>query len=297
MTKRYDEDPIDPNCAAQHIAPWMIEPIWFNKAVCEVRAGTWQIQSFHEDQPVARTLYTIDNNGIATIEIVGPLMKGDSKFGGTSTVRTRRAIRLAVQDSQVGGIMLVIDSPGGTVSGTSELGADIKLADSQKPVFAHIDDLGASAAYWAASQARFISANDTAEIGSIGTVAVVVDSSEQAAAEGIEVHIISTGAYKGAFADGAPVTPEHLAYMQDRVDNLNGHFLKAVSKGRKMSMAQVGKVADGRVFGAAASQELGLIDKVQRLDVTQAALAKEIKSMGTPRRNRASAKIRLAELT
>ena len=147
-----------------------------------------------------------------------------------------------------------------------------------------------------ASQARFISAGETAEVGSIGTVAVVEDTSEQFAAEGIVVHVISTGEFKGAFVDGVEVTPEHLAYLQERVDEINQHFLKGVSKGRKMSMAQVGKVADGRVFGAAKSQELGLIDKVQRLDVTQAALAKEIKSMSTPRRNRASAKIRLAAL-
>lgn len=296
MNNRYDDYPIDPNCAAQHIAHWMIEPTWFAQAVAAVKDGTWEIRSFMDDKPEKRVLYVIDSNGIAIIPLVGPLMKGDSKFGGTtSTVRTRRAVRMATQDSDVRGIMLHIDSPGGTVSGTAELAADVKLADDQKPVHAFIDDLGASAAYWVASQARRVSANATAEVGSIGVVAVVEDSSGQAEAEGIKVHVIATGPFKGAFVDGTEVTPDHLAYLQQRVDEINGHFLRAISKGRKMSMAEVRKAADGRVFGAAVAQEMGLIDAVQRMDKALADLTRDTKNAGTPRRDRASRNLRLSE--
>lgn len=299
MIKRYDEEPIDPNCAAQHFDTWLISPVWFTAAVKEVRAGTWQLKAFdhlENDEPMVRILYTVDNAGIATIVINGPMMKGDSKFGGTSTIRTRRAIRQAANDAQVLGIMLVIDSPGGTVAGTAELATDIALANSQKPVFAHIDDTGASAAFWVASQAGFISAGVTAEVGSIGVIAVVEDTSEQFAADGIVVHVVSTGEFKGAFADGTPITSEHLAYLQERLDDINTHFLAAVGKGRHMTKAAVSAAADGRVFGAVTAMELGLIDKVQRLDDTTKDLIKAIKANKvTPRRDRADLAIRLAE--
>lgn len=295
MTNRYDDQPIDPNCAAQHIAHWIIEPKWFSEAVASVKAGTWELRAFSDDKPEKRVLYVIDSNGIATIPLVGPLMKGDSKFGGTSTVRARRAIRMATQDSDVRGIMLHIDSPGGTVAGTAEFAADVKLADDQKPVHAFIDDLGASAAFWVASQARRISATETAEVGSIGVLSVVADSSGKAEAEGIKVHVIATGPFKGAFVDGAEVTAQHLEYLQSRVDAINGHFLRAISKGRKMAMAQVRTAADGRVFSAADARDLGLIDAVHRMDRAMADLTREAKASATPRRTNASRSIRLAE--
>lgn len=295
MMHRYDDSPIDRNCAAQHIAPWLIESCWFGKAVAAIKAGTWAIQPFGKDKPEHRVLYTIDRNANALIPIVGALMKSDSKYGGTSSIRTRRAIRTAINDDAVRGIMLYIDSPGGTVAGTGELAADVKFADAQKPVYAFIDDLGASAAFWIATQARRVSANPTAEVGSIGVVAVVEDSSGQAEAEGIKVHVIATGPYKGAFVDGTEITREHLAYLQDRVNDINGHFLRGVSVGRLMSMARVRAVADGRVFSAVRARELGLIDAVQRFDDALADLTQEAAQSRTPRRDRATRSIRLAE--
>ena len=77
------------------------------------------------------------------------MQKGSSKFGGASTIRVRRQIREARQDEDVEAILLVVDSPGGTVAGTDELAREVGRAAEEKIVHAHIDDLGASAAFWA----------------------------------------------------------------------------------------------------------------------------------------------------
>ena len=273
-------------CIARHLGPWMVEPHWFGKAVGLIKAGMFQVQ---ETEPSEFKLFTLDRTGVATIPMIGPMMKGDSKYGGTNTLRTRRAVRRATADGDVKSIMLHIDSPGGTVSGTAELANDVRQANQRKPVFAHIEDVGASAAFWVASQARRITATPTSEVGSIGTVAVVEDSSEAAGAEGVKVHVISTGAFKGAFADGAPVTDEHLDYLKELVGDLNKHFLAGVSRGRGLSIAKVRESADGRVFLAAEGQERGLIDAVGTIDDATRNIRREAGRIQQASRGRAIA--------
>lgn len=267
-----DDCTFDPECAARHITDWLLEPSFACRAVAMIRSGTWAAETSHRGGDI---LFMVED-GIATIPINGPMMKGDSKFGGTNSLRTRRAIRRAASDESVRGIMLQIDSPGGTVAGTGDLAGDVAAARKKKPVFAHVDDLGASAAFWIASQAEFVSANPTAEVGSIGTVAVVEDSSEAASASGVTVHVISTGEFKGAFVEGTPIPPEHLDMLQERVDDLNGHFLKAVSAGRRMPIADVRKIADGRVHIASKAKGMGLIDAVMTADQAVGALRTRI---------------------
>ena len=93
--------------------------------------------------------------------------------------------------------MLHVDSPGGHVAGVQALADTIFQARKLKPLHAHIEDLGASAAYWLASQANTVTANSTAEVGSIGTMAVVHDSSGAAAKAGIKVYVVSSAPAAG----------------------------------------------------------------------------------------------------
>jgi len=285
-------------CAAQHFGPWMVEPAWFERAVAAVKAGiyvTYRPRAAEGSESAERPAYRRTADGIAILSLEGQLTKGESSFGGgTSTVRVRRAIRQAAGDQAVKAIMLLIDSPGGTVAGTAELAADIAAANRTKPVHAHIEDLGASAAYWIGSQAARLTATPTSLVGSIGTVAVVEDSSGHMSKEGVVVHVICTGAYKGAFTPGAPVKPEHLEYLRGYVNDLNEHFLGGVATGRHLSLDAVRRLADGRIRLAGAAKGLGLLDAVcgqdeamqdlrSRLSAAQTtALTKEKSDMWNP---------------
>lgn len=223
-------------------------------------------------------------------------MKGRSKFAGTDTLALRQKIRMAANNPRVNAIMLVVDSPGGTVAGTDELAEDVRAASQVKQVHAHIDDLGASAAFWVASQATRITAGRTSQVGSIGTMAIVADSSEAAKMEGIKIHVISTGAFKGAGVPGTVVTKEHLAELQQRVDDINEHFLAAVEAGRGMTRKEVTVVADGRVFVAQKAKEVKLIDEVMSLDEAFDELSDTIASdQGQRRTARAQSAIAVAQ--
>ena len=312
--------PVTPKCFASHIGTWAILPRFLQGAVAAIRAGMWQSVGAADArgeprQPMSGTtvrdpgtaqpesgspgdpMYHLTAEGVAVLELTGAMQKGRSKFGGVSTVDQRRYLRAAVADRDVKTILLVIDSPGGTVAGTQSLADDVRAADAIKPVLAHFEDLGASAAYWTGSQARRVSANRTAMVGSLGTFGVIEDSSGRAAAEGVVVHVISTGPHKGAFIDGAPVKPEQLQEYQRMVDALNEEFIKAVAGGRRVSVESARKLFDGRVHLAAEAKELLLIDAVESLDsalseATRIALASGTEDDRARRTRTAGAKAR-----
>lgn len=228
-------------------------------------------ESRHQVQPKAESgvIMTGGANGksIAVIPILGTMMKSRSSFGGTSTVQVRRDIRAAANNPEVSGIMLAIDSPGGTVAGTYDLAADIKEARRRKPVFAQISDQGNSAAYWVASQASKVYASSpTTMVGSIGTLLAVTKET------GGRVTIFSSGPLKAPGSDGE-ITDEQKAYLQGLVNGWQSHFGGGVKSGRRLTDAQLEKVSSGATFLAETARELKLIDGVQSQDKTLAELS------------------------
>lgn len=207
------------------------------------------------------------DDAVALIEMRGRMQKQSASMGqNVSTVAVRRAVRAAAADPEVGSIFLVIDSPGGTVAGTKELADDVAAAARVKPVVALIEDMGASAAFWVASQATQVFAQPTAVVGSIGTYGVVWDQSAQAAKEGIKVHVVRAGAMKGAGTPGTEITPEQLAEIQKEVNTLNEFFIAGVAGGRKLSTERARELATGQVWIGQEAVDAGLIDGVSSFD-------------------------------
>jgi signal peptide peptidase SppA len=215
-----------------------------------------------------------DAGQIAVITLAGTMMKqAGSLDSGASTVAARRDIRNAANDPNITGIMLLIDSPGGTVAGTADLASDVSAANAKKPVYAFVEDLCASAAYWVASATSKIYANGpTALVGSIGTYAGLYDLSGAAAKDGIKAKLYKTGPLKGAGFPGTEITAEQDAAFQKMVDEMQTHFSGAVKSNRKLSDEQMKNVSSGGVFLATEAQSLGLIDGIKSFDETLAAL-------------------------
>ncbi|QDU82671.1 Putative signal peptide peptidase SppA [Polystyrenella longa] len=238
-----------------------------------------------EPNAAVRSDFPVHKGGIAQVTISGTMMKFSSSMSSsTSTVRARRQIRAAANDEEVQAILLSIDSPGGTVSGTKDLADDIAAAAKRKPVYAFIEDLGASAAYWVASQATKVYSNETALVGSIGVFSTIYDYSKQAEELGIKVHVVRAGQHKGAGVPGTEVTEEQLAEWQSIVDTYYDHFVNAVATGRAMNASQARQLADGRVHIGKAAHDLGLTDGVRTYDEVLA----EMRSGGGSRRAQAA---------
>lgn len=236
---------------------WLMEPKALGSYINSIKAGLFDdLLDAVSEQPLRV------EDGLAIIGIKGPMSK--QSFWGASTVAIRNQVREAMGRDDVKHVLLSVESGGGSVAGTKELADDIKALGDVKPVTAYVSDIGASAAYWAASQAGRVVANEMAEIGSIGVVAVIEDTSGMYENAGIKVHVVSTGDMKGAFTDGAPVTDEMLADLQERVNFLSEKFKEGILSAR--DVPDLDAIADGRTFNAEKALDLGLIDAVDTME-------------------------------
>jgi len=208
------------------------------------------------------------NDGVAVVDLVGVMTKYGGSFSAMpgGLVGLQRTLRQAAVDPDVRSIVLRVDSPGGNVSGTGDLAAQVGKINRQKPIVAFLEDLAASGAYYVASQARTIIATKDTLVGSIGVYMVIDDWSVFFAREQVKRHVIRAGIMKGAGLMGTEITPEQLADFQRMVDEINGVFVTAVAAGRAISAATAMEWADGRVHIASQAKTLGLIDQVGTLE-------------------------------
>ena len=212
---------------------------------------------------------TLISDGTAKIPIHGVIMKrvpAIFSFLGieaTGTEETGQAIKAALANEEVERIELDIDSPGGTISGVQQLADLIHAGKTEKPIDAKISDLAASAAYWLGSQASTIEANRGALVGSVGVYRVLLDSSGAAEQNGVKVHLISSGEFKGTGTPGAPITDAQLRDEQRIVDGAAAMFNAAIVRGRpNLALHQVERMATGSVWFADEAKEMGLVDQV-----------------------------------
>jgi signal peptide peptidase SppA len=262
---------------------WAIEPTWWEQFLSQrgaepaPHAGWFADDDEDESDPP----YSIDN-GVAVLEMTGPMTKRSYWWGaGGSTSQFRKTLQQAVADGRVQSILLKIDSPGGQVAGTADLALDIAAASACKPLAAYFEDCGCSAAYWAGSQAGAgVYCNQTATIGSVGTLFTVDDTSGYFKQLGIKRNVIGTGKWKGAGTSGAPITEEQRQYFEDQAHAINASFLAAVQVARGLSDTQMETVREAGVFIGQQAVDMGLVDAVMTLDAVKQLLRQ--KSGGKP---------------
>ena len=200
----------------------------------------------------------------AVIEVRGTLTRRPEWWsrhrGATSYQEVSSLIVAAESSPEVSEILLVIESPGGESDGLVELAAQVR--GTRKRVRAHIEALGASAAYWLASQADTVTASPHARVGSIGTYIPIWDTSARAEKAGIKVHVVRSGEHKGAGSFGDLVSVGQLSAFQETVDQITSGFVADVARGRGLPVEEVAALANGRVWLAERAVDLGLIDGV-----------------------------------
>jgi len=218
--------------------------------------------------------YQVTEDGIALVDVAGPLSKWASiwrLFGLTDQPTLGEladAVHAAHADPNVRGIMLRIDSPGGTVWGTGELADAVHAARERKPVHAYAQDQCCSAAYFIGSQAARLTSNRAADVGSIGVYMLLVDSSRMAEERGLRFIRIRSGEHKGVGVPGVEITEAEQQELQRGVDASHELFLQAITRGRPaLAGDELAKLADGRCWVGQEAADLGLTDGVESFDV------------------------------
>ena len=206
----------------------------------------------------ARQAYKRGNIGF--VDINGPIVSRDSWlsqfFGLNSVEQISGDIRALEADDEVTDIVFVVDTPGGTVSGTSDLSQQI--AASPKRTTAYVAGTMASAGYWFGSAADSVVASETGRVGSIGVVATVTPWVEPGT-----VTVISS---QSPNKNLDPSKKEGAAALQKTVDELAAIFIENVAANRSVSVETVqNDFGKGSVFLAKEALERGMIDGVSSL--------------------------------
>jgi len=285
----------------QYLGVWAMQPDRLEQMVAHVRGInlTAHIKQAQESMTApgfeSPPLFVKDGN-VAVIQAEGTITKhGSSLSPFQGTVRMRQALRAAVHDDSIGGIMIAMDSPGGNVAGVTDLAAEVRRTAASKPVAVHAEDTMASAAYWFGVQATRVSASPGTAVGSIGVYAIIEDWSALYAESGVQPIIVKSGKFKGAGAKGVKIDDEQLDVLQADVDSVADLFIADVVKGTGLSASKVRALADGRVHLAAAARDLDLIDAVEDFDTAM----RKLRSLARPSRSAktAAARLKVATLT
>ncbi len=209
----------------------------------------------------------LEAGGIKVLKYNGTVMKKttglEALSGGISTQQVQKDLEAAINDPKVTGIVLSLDSPGGTVDGTKELADYIMSVRGKKPIVAYADGLMASAAYWIGCCADAIVAYDTTQVGSIGVIMTHFDYSGQAEKEGIKPTVMRAGKYKALGNRYEPLSKEAKELFQEDLDYYYSMFVDHVAEARGVDTNVVlGVMAEGRVFIGHKAKEAGLIDHI-----------------------------------
>jgi signal peptide peptidase SppA len=240
---------------------WLIQPEALQSMATSLRGLSER--EFFPKKATENPLLTIED-GIGVIAIEGPILRKPDLMarvflGATSSEEISEALREAAARPDIKAVFLNIESPGGTVAGTPELAAAVASLDKQKPVYAFSSGLMASAAYWIASQARAIYATPSAQVGSIGVVQAVVDSSAAIDKAGIKVEVFSVGKYKAMGAPGTALTDDQRELIQSNLAEIAAEFHDAVlSRGRAIPA----EAMEGQTFSGKQAQRHNLAGMV-----------------------------------
>lgn len=268
---------------AVYCQPWLIRPEMhdaIDKIVQahytgEAHAADGIVALFGEpDEKEESLLEVVDGVGIVTLSgVMGKKVGAFMKMSGVVDVDdVSEALAEAVARDDVKGIVLNIDSPGGSALGTPELADDIMQARAIKKVIAFTDTTANSGAFWVGSQAWAFVAAGSASIGSVGVFLAILDRSEAFKAAGMKQDVIKAGKLKGAGIDGTTLSDEQRAHFQQLVDFIHAEFRTAVRRGRGVTISD--DVMEGQAFLGAQALEHGLIDSIGTMQDAM-ALAKQ----------------------
>ncbi len=203
------------------------------------------------------------------------LRKGPSKVAFF-----REALLKAEADSEIAGVIVRINSPGGGVAASDTIYHEIMSFRQKRkiPVYAYIMELGASGGYYVASAADRIVASPAAITGSIGVIAIKFNLEGLLSKIGVSDETYKSGPKKDFWTPFRPSTAEEKEMLQGIIDGLYARFLRVVSLNREkvLKEEEVKTLADGRILTADAALAAKLIDQVAYLDETIETMKKEL---------------------
>ena len=211
---------------------------------------------------------------VAIIEVEGMIV---------SAGKTIERLHAAEDDASVKAVVLRIDSPGGGVGPSQEIHDEVVKLVQTKPVVVSMGSLCASGGYYIAAPASRIFANPGTITGSIGVIMEFTNIQDLLDKIGLKNRVVKSGKHKDIGSPVRPMSAEDEAILQSLIDDVHSQFVEAVAAGRKLEVATVKPLADGRIFTGRQAQASGLVDELGNLESAIAAAAEMGGIVGEPK--------------
>lgn len=163
-------------------------------------------------------------------------------------------------DSNIKAIVLRINSPGGAVGPSQEILREVEKIRGKKKIVASLGTVAASGGYYIACGADLIMANRGTATGSIGVIMQFTNVEGLTKKLGLDFFNLKAGRYKDVGTPFRPMTPEDKAYLQVLIDNIYQQFLTDVSRNRKIPIAKLRTLAEGKIYTGEEAKQVGLVD-------------------------------------
>lgn len=181
---------------------------------------------------------------------------------------------VALEDDKIKGIVIRVNSPGG-----SALASDIiysKIKNANKPIYISIGEVAASGGYYISAAGKKIYADRESLTGSIGVVSLIPNAEELVKKLDVNMETLEKGKYSSIYSLVNNFTPDDKDKIYAANYKVYSEFLDRVREGRKMNREDVHKIAQGKVWLGQEAVNIGLVDKIGGLEETISALAKDI---------------------
>jgi protease-4 len=216
---------------------------------------------------------------VGVVEVRGGIGMGD---GGADGDRILKQLRRFAQDDGLRAVVIRIDSPGGAVGPSQEIHDEVKRLAGKKTVVCSLGNLAASGGFYVAVACPKIVAAPGTLTGSIGVISQFPNVKGLVERFDVRLETVKSGKLKDAGSPFRDMSPEERAYWQSLIDKVYGQFLAAVAEGRRLDVAKVREVADGRVFTGAEAKERGLVDQLGNFYDAVELARSEAKLTGEP---------------
>jgi protease-4 len=209
---------------------------------------------------------TLGRDHVSKLEIVGIIVEDEERD---------QAILDLADDKNARALIVTIDSPGGTTSGSEALYLALREVATKKPVIAVMGTVAASGGYITAIGADHIIARGNTITGSIGVLMQNTEVSELLKKIGVGVELITSGPLKGKPSPFEPMDAQGRAAIKTLIDDSYQWFVGLVAERRNLSPERARELADGRVFSGRLALEAKLIDQIGGMPEARVWLDKE----------------------
>jgi protease IV len=241
----------------------------------------WAYNAIEFDGWLANNPAPSDGTPIAVIPVVGEIVDGEAPNGTAGGDTIAGHILSAISNDSVKAIVLRVDSPGGSVLASEAIRQALLRAKAKKlPIVVSMGNVAASGGYWISTPADRIFAEPDTITGSIGVFGILPSFEKGLAKWGVRADGIKTTPLSGEPDLAGGVSPAFNQLAQASVEDMYARFTSLVAKSRKLDIAKVNEIAEGRVWAGGTARQLGLVDQFGGISDAVAHAAKLAKVEG-----------------